>query len=290
MGLILKGLRNTWKMKKLIAILWAVNLFIASLFLIPYSGTFRDFFSNRMVTDILAKQNIYTYYAEFYYRMDSAVSSSFFWIQAGNLVHYLLIMFLTGGFISALIMKRKINLKKLWRECLDFGPRMILFALITPVLLGVLFLVGLFVGLPFAFLLPDNFIEDQYFYFFVFLSVLIFVFILGGLLLLDLAKINMIETREQGVGRSLIKAFRMLVRYPLRFFGQYLIIVLLWMVFMMTYWSLQHFLSDRSIGGVLFEFLVIQLVIWGQIWIRFSRFDILIQLSKDSNYKSDLET
>ena len=93
MGLIIKGLQNTWQLKKLIMILWAINFIVASLFLIPYSSTFRDFFSNRMVTDILAEQNIFTYYAEFYHHMRSAVSSSFSWIQAGNLVHYLLIMF-----------------------------------------------------------------------------------------------------------------------------------------------------------------------------------------------------
>ena len=287
MDLIIKGLQNTWQLKKLIAILWAINLIVASLFLIPYSGTFRDFFSNRMVTDILAEQNIYTYYAEFYHFMGSAVSSSFSWIQAGNLIHYLLIMFLTGGFISALGMKSKLDLKKYWRACLDFGPIMILFGLITPVLLGILFLVGLFAGLPLTFLLPDYLSEVYYFYFFIFLSVLILIFLIGGWLILDLAKIKIIETRDRRVGRALIEAFRLLVRYPLNYFGHYLMIVLLWVIVTAAYWSLQHYLPDRSPGAILLDFFLIQLAVWVQIWIRFSRYDVLLQLLRDTECESD---
>jgi hypothetical protein len=240
-----------------------------------------------MVTDILAEQNIYTFYAEFYYWMDSAVSSSLSWIQMGNLIHYLVIMVLTGGLISALGVEGKNDLKRFWRECLEFGPRMILFGLITPVLLGVLLLLALTAGVPFVFFLPDYFVEDHYFYFLVFLSVPILVFILGGWLMLDLAKIRIIEGKDQNVGRSLLEAFRLVVRYPLRFFGHYLMIILLWISFMAAYWFLQHFLSDRSMQGLILEFLIIQLIVWGQIWIRFSRYDVLIQLLRDTEYETD---
>lgn len=278
MGLIFKGLQNTWQKKKFIAILWVINFLFAGLFLIPYNSTFRNFFSNRMVMEILAEQNIYTFYAEFYYWMDSAVSSSVSWIQMGNLIHYLLIMVLTGGFISALGMKGKNDLKRFWRECLEFGPRMILFGLITPVLLGVLLLVALAAGLPFVFFLPDYFVEDHYFYFLVFLCVLILVFILGGWLILDLAKIRIIEGKDQSIGRSLMEALRHFIYNPIRIFGYYLGVFLLWVIFLAGYWFLQHHLSDRSMGGIFLEFILLQVAIWCQLWIRFSRYDVLMQL------------
>jgi hypothetical protein len=278
MGSIVKGLQNTWRMKKIITFLWVFNLIIAGLFLISYNSTFRDFFSNRMVADILANQNIYSYYAEFYHHMDSVMSCSRNWIQLGNLVHYLLIILLTGGFISALVRKETINLKEFWSDCLHFGWGMIQIGLITPILLGMLFLVGLLAGLLFSFLLPDYFIEDQYFYFLMLLSVFILFLVLGGWLVLDLAKIRIIQGKDRNVGYSLIESFRLFADHPLRFFGRYLVIFVLWLIFVVVYWSLQHHLSDRSMGGILLELLILQAVIWGQIWIRFSRYDVLLQL------------
>ncbi|NOQ98374.1 MAG: hypothetical protein GQ561_09430 [Calditrichae bacterium] len=278
MGSIVKGLQNTWQLKKLIVVLWAVNFLLAGLFLIPYCETFRDFFSNRLVTDILANHNIYSYYAEFYHHMNSAVSYSRSWIQLGNLIHYLLIILLTGGFISALVLKKTINLKEFWKDCLHFRWRMIQIGLITPVLLGILFLVGLFTGFLFSFLLPDYFVEEQYFYFLILLSVFILILILAGWLVLDLAKIRIIEGKDRNVGHSLIEAFRLFVDHPIGFFGSYLVIFVLWLIFVMAYWLLQHHLSDRSPGGILLELVVLQASIWGQIWIRFSRYDVLFQL------------
>ena len=289
MYLIVKGLQNTWRLKKFIAILWVINFFVAGLFIMPYWGNFRDFFSNRMVTDILADQNIYTYYAEFYYRMDSAVSSSLVWIQLGNLIHYLVFIFLTGGFISVLVVRGEIYLKKFWKDCLKFGPKMLIIGLITPVLLGFLLLIGFLMGLPFTFLLPDYFVEDQYFYFLIFMSVLIFILILGGLLVIDLVKIKIIERKDQNMGRLLLEVLSLFLQYPLRFFGHYLVIFLVWLTFVAAYWLLQHHLSDRSAGGMLIELLLLQAAILGQIWIRFSRYDILLRLLQDIGCESDLK-
>ena len=283
MELIVNGLRNTWQLKKLVAILWITNLLIAGLFLIPYGKTFRDFFSNRLVTDVLVKQNIYTYYAEFYHNMNSAVDFSLSWIQLGNLVYYLLMALLTGGFISALLMKERSEFKAYWRDCLSYGTRMILLALFSPILLGIMFLIGIFVGLPFSFLLPEVFVEDQYFYYMVLLAFLIFIFVLGGWLFLDIVKIKVIEGKTGGMGHALVDVFRLLTMNPVRFYSHYLAIFLIWIIFMAMYWFLQHQLSDHSTMGILLEFLLLQMVIWGQIWIRFSRYDILIQLMQRGN-------
>jgi hypothetical protein len=283
MELIVNGLRNTWQLKKLIAILWITNLLMASLFLIPYSEAFRDFFSNRLVTDVLAKQNLYTYYAEFYHNMNSAVDFSLSWIQLGNLVYYLLMALLTGGFISALLMKERREFKAYWRDCIAYGTRMILLALFSPVLLGILFLIGIFAGLPFSFLLSEVFVEDQYFYYMVLLAVFIFIFVLGGWLFLDIVKIRIIEGKNKGIGHTLVEVFRLLTMNPVRFYSHYLAVFLIWIIFMAMYWFLQHRLSDHSTVGIFFEFLLLQVIIWGQIWIRFSRYDILIQLMQSFN-------
>jgi len=284
MGSIIKGLQNTWQLKKIITILWATNFLVASLFLIPYGGTFRDFFSNRMVTDLLAIQHIYSYYAEFYYQMDSAIFSSHFWIRLSYLVHYLLIIFLSGGFISALVLNKSTNLKTFWKDCLHFGWRMLQIGFITPILLGILFLVGLFVGILFSFLLPDYFVEYRYFYFIILLSVFILILILGGWLVIDLAKIRIIEKNERNIGHSLIEAFWLFKNYPVKFFGGYLAIFVLWLIIVAAYWFLQHQLSDRSLEGILLELVILQTAIWGQIWIRFSRYDILVQLVQKTEY------
>jgi hypothetical protein len=210
--------------------------------------------------------------------MDSAVSLSLSWIQIGNLFHYLLMTFLTGGFISALLMKERKGIKVFWRNCLDFGIRMVVLGLVSPFLLAALFIMGILTCLPFSLLLPEVFVEDQYFYYLILQSFFIFIFLLGGWLVIDIAKIRIIDDKNRGVGHSLIEAVRLFALTPTKLYGHYLLVFLIWIIFITMYWLFQNQLSDRSGGGILFEFLILQLVICGQIWIRFSRYDVLIQL------------
>ena len=215
--------------------------------------------------------------------MSMLTDFSLSWIQAGNLFYYLLMAFLTGGFISTLVMNKRRELKAYWQDCLSHGTKMMILALLSPILLGILFLLGIFASLPFSFFLPDVFVEDQYFYHTVLLIFIIFIFVLGGWMFLDIAKITVIESKTGGIGHALVKAYRLLIMNPVKFFGHYLVIFLTWVAFVAMYWVLQHQLSDQSTAGIFFEFLLLQVVIWIQIWIRFSRYDVLIQLMQRAN-------
>jgi hypothetical protein len=101
-----------------------------------------------------------------------------------------------------------------------------------------------------------------------------------GWLLLDLVKIRVVAGRDRNMAHSFIEALQQVIKNPLQFIGYYLLMFLLWIFVLIGYWYLQHQLSDRSLGGILLEFFLVQAAIWIQLWVRFSRYKVLLQLVK----------
>jgi len=288
MSIIFKALRRIFGLRKFILVIGAVHTVISVCFLLPYNKAFRDFFSHRQVTEILALQNLYTYYAEFYQRMNEQVYSAMTWIQMGNLSHYFLMAFLTGGVISVMLMTGAVNVKEFYRNCRYYSWRMFKVAFLTPGILIVLFVAGVLLGLPLILFLPDYFGEDQFFYFLLSYSMVIGVCILWGLLILDIIKVRMIENNEKKLSHMLLTAVQLFIKNPLRLTGYYLMMLFIWLVFVAGYWIFQDFLSDRSAGGVMVELLIFQGIVLLQLWIRFARYDVIHQIicSSDITDKS----
>ena len=278
MSIIFKALQRILGLRKFILVIGAAHTMISVCFLLPYNKAFRDFFSHRLVTETLASQNLYTYYAEFYQRMNEQVSSAMTWIQMGNLSHYFLMAFLTGGIISVMLMTSAVNVKEFYRNCRYYSWRMFKVALLTPGILIILFVAGVLLGLPLIFLLPDYFGEDQLFYFLLSYSMVISICILWGLLILDIVKVRMIENNEKKLGRMLLAAVQLFIKNPLRLMGYYLMMLFIWFVIVASYWIFQDFLSDRSAGDVIVELLIFQGFVFVQLWIRFARYDVIHQI------------
>lgn len=283
MNIIYKALWRIWGLRRFILVTGAIHVLISVCFLFPYNKSFWEFFSHRLITETLASQNLYTYYAEFYQQMDIQIDSTINWLQFGIFGHYFLMAFLTGGIISAIIITRDIDIKEFFRNCRYYSSRMFKIALLTPGMLIFLFVAGVLLALPLTFFLPDYFSEDQFFYFLMSYGIVVSVGIIWGLLILDIVKVWMIENNEQRLGPVLLSAVQLFIRKPMRFTGFYLMMLFIWLTFTASYWIFQNLLSDRSVGGILFELLIFQGFVFLQMWIRYARYDVIYQILYSSN-------
>ena len=64
---IKEALHKSWRRPEITLLYLVLNLSIALLSMVPYLNAFQTFFTGSLVTDILSRHNIYTYYAEFYH-------------------------------------------------------------------------------------------------------------------------------------------------------------------------------------------------------------------------------
>ena len=287
MRIILNAMTRMWVLRKWIIIIGGLHALISIFFLIPYNKSFTEFFSHRLVTEALASRNLYTYYAEFYDKMHDALPGMMNWIFLGNIMHYFVLAFLTGGFLSAVMTMERLNYRKFLRGCRYYGWRMIKIALLTPGFMVCLFFAGVILGLPLTFFLPDYFVEDQYFYFFAVYGLVVAGCLLWGWFILDLVKVRTVEKNEQKLSRAFRSTIKLFIRNPLPFTGFYLLMVLLWFFVAGVYWICQEFISDRSVMGSLMELLLFQGVVLLQLGIRFARYDVLNQLLNQARFTGE---
>ncbi len=272
---LVEGILQTWRLRALLFLFWAINLLVATLFIHPYLQAFDEFFINRLVTDVLAHQSIYTYYAEFYYYMNQSVHSALYPLKTGILVQYFVFLLLSGGLITSYFSRKKVRYKQFFLWSLGTMWPMFKTAIFIPFILLSGALLGLLLLLPLALFLPQPFIENGYFYFFVSAGGIWGLFMLLVLLLLDLTRVGVIQYGSASVATEFFRSVRLFLKHPRRFYTLYLLLMLLWILAVVIYWITQQILDDTHLLSLIIQLLVLQLSVFVQIGIRASRFGVL---------------
>ncbi len=274
---IVSGLKRSWNLKKIIGVFWLFNLIIAIVFLKPYLNAFETFISGRLITQVLAKSNIFTYYKEFYHFMEPAVQASKYIFSVGIFIHLLLMVLLGGGLLHFIVREEKITLRTFWTQCGKFLGRMLRLALWTILLIFVVVIVVILILMLFGSFLPSHFVENIYFYFYtggVLFGSLLLLFVF---MMIDSARIFIVKDDGNSTRSSLLKSLRLFRNYPFHLLGSYLLIILLEILLFLFYWWLQNYIPDTRMWGIVAGFIVLQCSVFLLFWLRFSRYGVIMQ-------------
>jgi hypothetical protein len=275
---IIAGLYRSWGIKRIILLYILLSLLVSSLVLNPYINTFQEFFSHRLAAEVIAQANIYTYYLEFSHYLAPAVEAARSVISLGAFLFLIISVLLSGGVIDSLISPEPVRLRKFWSQSGHFFGRMIRLLLFSILLIAAALLVGILIPLPFTYLLPNPFVENVYFYFYA--GWLLFIWLLFVIVfaLLDLAKVLIVRDERDSVLRAVVTSFRYTVRHPLQILMTYLVLYLVGVLFFALYWWMQHFISNESAMGIFWGIAFLQIFVFLQYWIKFSRYGALYQI------------
>ncbi len=269
------GLKRGWEIKKILALFWFGNLLTAVLFLRPYTRSFYQFFKHRLVTEQLARQNLYTYFAEFYHYMKPAVETAQLTLNLGGLVFFFLTVLFSGGLLFYLLNREEVQLRTFWSKCGYFVGRMSRLVLLgILLLLTVVVLSGLIFSLIF-WILPEYSPENVMFWGVVLGSVFTLFFLISYFVLLDLSKVYLVQNDS-----AVLAAFRNALRLFWSQFGRLFLTYLIFYLAAGGFFLLSFWLHSRipGISGlqIAVGFTLTQLFLILQYWLKFARLGALV--------------
>lgn len=282
---IMAGLYRSRGIKRIILLFILLSLLLSSLVLNPYINAFQQFFSHRMAAEVLAHRNIYTYYMEFSHNMAPAIQAAKSVVSLGAVLFLILSVLLSGGVIYFLISTEPVRLRQFWTQSGRFFGRMARLLLFSMLLIAMIILIGILIGLPFTKLLPDPFVENIYFYFYTGWGLFIWLLIFIAFALLDIAKVLIVRDDRDSVLRAVFSSFRYIIRHPWRILVTYLVLYLAGVLFFAVYWLMQPFISNTSAMGIFWGIALLQIFIFLQYWIKFSRYGALYQIVENIDIK-----
>ncbi len=271
-----QGIGQGWKKRNIFFFLWALNFFWAVLFLSPYFKQFQQFFRHSLVTDILAKRSIYTYYAEFYYYMKNGVAAAQKALSVGNLLYSMLMFFLVAGIIAAFRHRDSFRLPEFLSTSGQFAGRMLRLGLLGIVLFLALAVTALLPSLPFIFWIASSPVEPT---FLVAVSGMIMIygfFLTVGLMILDLSQIFLVEQNLTRVRTALGMGIRYVWRHFLLLLAMYGVLGIGFLLFVLVGNFLILKLPDHRMLWNLLTLLFVQALIFGKLWLKYSRFAALM--------------
>jgi len=249
------------------------------LFLFPYLSAFNRFFPERIVSRLLEQVNVYTYYTEFFHFFAKPLQLAKNSLLLGRLLILIISVVLSAGVIFTFLQDDKKNWKKFWAESWQFLGRMLRLGMLHLFIVILFLLVSMVLYLPVIIFLPSVFVENIYFYFFLGWAGLAFLVVLPAFLLFDLSRIQLVQRKFPSILSATWAAVLVIWRNPVQIYLLYLLLFLLWTAVILGYWTLQSYLSDNSLSGILLQFVIVQFSVWIQYWIRLSRFSVLIKIS-----------
>ncbi len=283
---LLKAIRRTIGLWKIILIFWIMNLLISILFLIPYLRAFDNFFSDRLATNILADRNFYFIYAEFYYYMKQAVDLAVNWVRAGAFIHWGLFILLSGGILHFYLHREPVTFRKFREMATGFAWKMFRIMLLYPFVILAGIILGIIIVIPLMLLMPSGASEPYYFTFFLTAVSIVGIILLVCFMLLDLTRLRIIQNTSGSILREFLAAFRFFILRPFTVFGAYLLAFFLWIISLVLYWTIQQYIPENSIFLILVHFLLMQLFLFIQIGLRWARFGILASYMADQKPKT----
>ncbi len=282
---IIAGLYRGWGIKRIILLFILLSLLVSSLVLNPYINTFQQFFFHRLAAEVLSQANIYTYYLEFSHYLAPAVEAARSVISLGAFLFLIISVLLSGGVIDCLISPEPVRLRKFWSRSGHFFGRMSRLLILSIVILALVLLLGILIPLPFSYLLPDAFVENIYFYFYAGWALFIWLLFVIVFAILDLVKVLIVRDDRNSVLKAVHTAFRYAVLHPLQILFTYMTLYLVGVLFFVLYWWMQQFISNNSAMGIFWGIGFLQIFVFLQYWIKFSRFGALYQVVENMDIK-----
>ena len=280
---IQNGLRLSWKSRKILLLFCSFNLLTAVFFLRPYFTAFNTFFSKRLVTYILAQDNIYTYYSEFYHYMKYAVLASSQVIFIGGLLHFFISIILSGGLIYYFLCDEAVNLRTFFSQSGRFAGRMLRLVILSVVIFAAFLFACLLLFLPLKLIIPSGSAENIYFFVYAAWITLSVNVLLVALLLIDLTRIHIVEHESKSVVISFFESLNLFTRHYWEFTFAFIIIFIIGLVVFILFWWLQDFITDTNVCGIIAGFILLQLFVFAQYWVKFSRFGALVNITKQTD-------
>lgn len=275
---VLSGLYRSWSIKRIILIFLLLNLVTASLSINPYMNAFQKFFSHRLVTDVLAHSNVYTFYVEFYHYMAPAVEAAKGSISLGALFYLVFSMLLSGGVVYFIIATEPVNLRKFWLESSRFFGRMSRMLFIAAVCILAALFIGIIIPLPFTYFLPSPFVENVYAYFYAGWFLFVWLMLVFAFIIIDLSKVLIVQNDDNSVIKMALHSLKFIFHNPGNVVFSYLFLYIYGIVLFVLYWWLQQFIPDDSAWGVFIGLSFLQVYIFLQYWIKFSRYGAIYQV------------
>ncbi len=275
------GLQRGWQLKRILAIFWLGNLLIAALFLRPYTRSFYQFFKYRLVTDQLARQNLYTYFAEFYHYMKPAVETARLTLNLGGLLFFVLTILLSGGLVYYLLNREEVQLRTFWSQCGYFLGRMSRLVLLSVLLfLTVVLLSGIVFALIF-WILPEHSPENQMFWAAVLGAVFTLFFLILYFIVLDLSKVYLVRNDS-----PVVPAFRHALRLFGKQFGKLLVTYALFYLLSAALFGFSFWLHSQVPGNsgwqIAVGFALTQIFLVLQFWFKFARIGALVVYTQNA--------
>ena len=275
------GLKRSWEVKELAALFLLLNFIFAVLFVRPFFTVFHSFFSQRLATELLARQNIYTFYSEFLFYMKPAVGLAKQALSTGGFVFYLLAFFLSGGFIYFFVSSGTVSLRTFWVEAGRYLGRMLRLAILAAAVTLVTLFIGMSLFIPLKHLLPEASAEPALFAVFCIWLLLFLLILLVSMVFIDLTRLFLIRDQSPRVMPAARRALAVVLQLPGKLLLIFVLIHLFWLVLFAGYWWLQSCLPDTTAPGVFVNFILLQVFIFLQYWARFSRFGALAEVTAD---------
>ncbi len=279
-SVLVRGLRRSWQLREIIFFFVALNLGIALLFTTPYISSFVDFFSNRIVTHLLARQDFYTFYAEFSYYMTPLINLSKQYLIAGIVLHFIMTTIFSGGLIHYFWINDRISWKIFFSQSVRFFFRLLFLVIILFITIVLMVIVVVIIAFPFTSFLPTPFVENIYFWFYFICLVIIGSLVFFMAVYIDITRILLVGDNSRSVFRPMIKAILFFMRYPLQITLLYILLAFLTFSIILIYWIFQKYIPDTENWGIVVGFILLQIFIFLHYWVRFSRYGALIAFYK----------
>ena len=264
---------------------WLLNLLVGLIFSWPYQNTFGHFFSHRLISGRLARQNVYTYIAELRYWMADSLAESSTYLRIGGILLFFMTLSFAGGIIFSILKKTFPGLKMFAQKSYYYLWSMMKIGFLSP-LFG-FFAAGLTVimGLPFLIFLPEPFREDSYFYVFLIWTLIGMSWLLIVNLVLDILKVQTVRLNRLKIFDVLRESIKLLSGDLLKVAVLYLFVYIIVLFVLIFYWQISSLSGLASWSGIIFDLLLLQIVIFALIWARLSRYAIVSEYLQKRDFK-----
>jgi hypothetical protein len=183
---------------------------------------------------------------------------------------------LSGGLIFSILKGNFPGFKVFIKQSSFYMWSMMKIGLISPILLFTGLLLGVLIGLPFIHFLPDPFAENIYIYLYGTWMIVIFLCLLPALLVIDIIKVETVRINAVNLYASIKASARRISIDIIKLAGLYLLLYIIMFLMVIIYWQIQTIFDDPSLFTIILDFLLLQVSIFLLIWVRLSRYTILI--------------
>jgi hypothetical protein len=265
------GIDDVWKNKKLLFLIYGIQVIIAYLMTIPVSDMLGKAFSNSTMGERILQQFDLTAFTTMLRHYGKGIDFIGFIITFG-IIYLIVSTFLAGGIIWLFVIKSKFSIGEFFNRCVQYFSRFFRLFLVSLLYFIAAVIIFIIIGKLFSLLTKNSITEVLPVTLWVVKVLFLIIMVSVINMIFDYAKIITINNDNHKMFSTSFESIKFILMNYIKSSGLYGLYFLTGIILLVIYLVIENAFTVQSFLGVILFFILTQVYIFLRQWLRLSFF------------------